>query len=394
MVDISQLSKHLRPYYSRFLSHQEGRILLTAHSHQAWPNAARDGQIEAWDDAARWVDQKWGRIFSELLPEVQRRISTRLGSSRPENIAFAPNTHELTYRLLSCWSTHAKVLTTDGEFHSLARQLKRSEEDGLNVTRVPVDPINTFSARMIEGLQVHQPDLIALSHVFFGNAQIAPDLPQILTAAAEKNITVLVDSYHAYCVLPMSTDNWPGSVFVTGGSYKYAQGGEGVCFLLLPNDHSSYRPRYTGWMSDFESLETPSANIEYGSGGWRFFGSTFDPTPFYRAAHVLRWMDNMGLTPTVLRAASVESTEYILHLYDQLQLTRFGLELASPRSPNQRGGFIAFQHQNARKLCAELKKKGVFTDVRHNIIRLGPAPYTHNQEIERAMHTLSDCIKH
>ena len=47
---------------------------------------------------------------------------------------------EFVVRLLSALPLHrpARVLTTDGEFHSFARQVARLEEDGLlAVTRFP-----------------------------------------------------------------------------------------------------------------------------------------------------------------------------------------------------------------------------------------------------------------
>ena len=35
------------------------RILLTGHSHQAWPDVGLEAQQRAWLDAAEYVDDKW-----------------------------------------------------------------------------------------------------------------------------------------------------------------------------------------------------------------------------------------------------------------------------------------------------------------------------------------------
>ncbi|MEK7386376.1 MAG: hypothetical protein AABZ83_08030, partial [candidate division NC10 bacterium] len=35
------------------------RLLLTGHSHQAWPDAGFEAQQRAWLDAAELVDEKW-----------------------------------------------------------------------------------------------------------------------------------------------------------------------------------------------------------------------------------------------------------------------------------------------------------------------------------------------
>ncbi|MGY2062199.1 hypothetical protein ACW9HQ_45600, partial [Nocardia gipuzkoensis] len=47
----------LAEYYSHF--RVADRTLLTGHSHQAWPDVALRGQIEAFTDAAHAVDAKW-----------------------------------------------------------------------------------------------------------------------------------------------------------------------------------------------------------------------------------------------------------------------------------------------------------------------------------------------
>ncbi|MEM7609394.1 MAG: kynureninase, partial [Myxococcota bacterium] len=54
---ISLDPQSLRPFYGRFLD--ADRILLTGHSHQAWPDVAREGVLQAFDDAAAHVDDKW-----------------------------------------------------------------------------------------------------------------------------------------------------------------------------------------------------------------------------------------------------------------------------------------------------------------------------------------------
>src|SRR5690349_22426110 len=53
----------LAPHYSRF--GVSTRILLTGHSHQAWPDCGFEAQQQAWLDAARLVDDKWERAFEQ-----------------------------------------------------------------------------------------------------------------------------------------------------------------------------------------------------------------------------------------------------------------------------------------------------------------------------------------
>ena len=59
MISPEELAKH----YSAFRVSE--RLLLTGHSHQAWPDVGREGVMEAWDDAARLTDDKWERAFEK-----------------------------------------------------------------------------------------------------------------------------------------------------------------------------------------------------------------------------------------------------------------------------------------------------------------------------------------
>ena len=48
--DLAASPNLLAPHYSRFRVGE--RLLLTGHSHQAWPDRAFEGQTRAWFDAA------------------------------------------------------------------------------------------------------------------------------------------------------------------------------------------------------------------------------------------------------------------------------------------------------------------------------------------------------
>jgi kynureninase len=388
-AEIDALAARLRPHYTRFLAPLGDDILLTAHSHQAWPDVSREGHMAAWDDAARLIDDKWSRVLGDILPGFQERVAARLGSSRPRDLAIAPNTHELVYRLASCFAPDSVVLTTDAEFHSMHRQLARMAEDGLRVITVPTDPAGDFGARFVAAIEAHRPAWAALSLVLFTDARVITSLPRILAALAERGVPALVDVYHAFNVLPLDVDAWPGQVFVTGGGYKYAQTGEGACWMLLPADATRFRPRQTGWFAHFAGLETRAAAVDYGPGGQRFFGATFDPTGIYRGLYVLRWMDELGLTPAVLAAHARARTARIIEAFDAHALGRVGLRLATPRAAEERGGFVAVESDRAAELGAALRSSGVHTDVRGSLLRLGPAPYTTCAEIDRAMDHLA-----
>ena len=53
----------LAAHYTRFAV--ADRLLLSGHSHQAWPDVAEEGLLESFADAARDVDAKWDRAFAK-----------------------------------------------------------------------------------------------------------------------------------------------------------------------------------------------------------------------------------------------------------------------------------------------------------------------------------------
>lgn len=389
---VDELSDRIRPHYSRFLAGRDEQCLLTGHSHQAWPDISREAQLACWDDAATLVDGKWGKVLGEVLPEFQAQVTGRLGAERPQDLCLAPNTHELVYRLASCFPSDGRVVTSDSEFHSLRRQLTRLAEDGLQVTRVPVEGEGgpeTFAERFCAALESQRPDWCAVSQVFFTTSRVLTDLPAILQTAAALGIPALVDTYHAYNVIEIEAAAWPGTVFVTGGGYKYAQTGEGACWLHLPADASAFRPRTTGWFADFANLEAPpEAQVTYAQDGFRFMGATFDPSGLYRGVWTQRWMDQLGLTPERLQAHARASTQHLVDRYDELDLAGRGVELASPRDPAARGAFVSLRTPKAVSLSASLREAGVHTDARGDLLRFGPAPYTQSRELDQGIETL------
>ncbi len=172
----------LSGHFSRFIGAEPERIHFAAHSHHYWPDATFAAQQRCWEDAALHADEKWGPIFGEVIPSVQAGIARLLNLPDPSTIAFAPNTHEFLRRLLSALplGRPGRILTTDGEFHSLTRQVARLEEDGLlEVERVPVEPSASFPERLGEACRRGGHDLVYVSQVFFNSGATAGDLVQL-----------------------------------------------------------------------------------------------------------------------------------------------------------------------------------------------------------------------
>jgi len=222
-----------------------------------------------------------------------------------------------------------------------------------------------------------------VSAVFFEDAAVHDGLDQVVARAAEVSAFCLVDAYHAFDVVPVATG---GTSFVLGGGYKYAQFGEGLCWLRLPPG-VALRPVFTGWYADFQGLAhgRTGAAIGYDASGWGFAGSTFDGSAAYRAEAVLDVFDRHGLDVAALRAISLAQTERILTWFDTSRLSRRGARLVTPREPSRRGGFVSVRTPRASDLVADLRQRGVYLDSRGDLLRIGPAPYLSDDEIDAGL---------
>jgi selenocysteine lyase/cysteine desulfurase len=361
-----------KPHFSRFLS--AGVLHAAAHSHHPWPDVTFAAQQQAWLDAARLHDDKWDFVFAEVIPKAQRHVAGRIGLPDPATVAFAPNTHELVARIVSCLPAPARVLTSDAEFHSFSRQLLRWEEAGrVEVQRVASAPLDTFAQRFANAAAAGGHDLVFVSHVLFDSGFVVPDLPALVAAVAASDTFVVIDAYHGFMALPTDFSALADRAFYVAGGYKYAMAGEGACFLHCPPGYGP-RPVDTGWYAGFGDLVAgPGNSVGYPADGGRFLGATFDPTALYRFNAVQRWLDDIGTDVAEIHA-------HVAALQDRL------LDLLSgvlpPPDADPRGHFLSIRLPDAGDVYSRLHDAGIVTDFRGDRLRIGLGLYHDADDVE------------
>lgn len=382
----------LARHYSRFRVAE--RLLLTGHSHQAWPDVGFEGQQRAWLDAAEYVDEKWERAFA--MADRVRRGFARLLDDADGAIALGANTHELVVRWLSALplGRRPRLVTTTGEFHTIRRQLARLAEEGITVVKVPSLPATTLAERLVRSVD-DRTAAVLVSAVLYENAHIVPELTHVQAACQRSGAELLVDAYHALGVVPFSIRREGlADAYVVGGGYKYCQLGEGNCFLRIPSD-SSLRPVITGWYSEFDALARgePATPLTYGAGAARFAGATYDATSHYRAACVFDFFDGQGLTPDLLRRVSQHQVGFLAGRFDALDADPRVIRRDDTVPLAALGGFLALETPRAPELCSAMRTWGVLTDYRGDVLRLGPAPYLSDDQLTRAIETLGEVAR-
>jgi selenocysteine lyase/cysteine desulfurase len=375
----------LRGHFSRFLSADPERLHFAAHSHHPWPDVTREAQLRAWDEAARLMDGKWESVLGPLWESARGHVARHLGLPDPATLVFAPNTHEFVVRILSCLPVHRtpRVLTTDAEFHSFARQVARLEEEGLLIVRrVAAEPHDSLLPRLVETAREGF-DLVWVSEVLYASGFALDGLEALAEAAGEA--LLVLDGYHAFMARPVDLSALAGRAFYTAGGYKYAGAGEGACFLHCPPGRAP-RPRATGWFAAFGTLGEAQRGVPYAAGGWRFMGATFDPSGLYRLDAAMRWLDSVGVTVPAIHAHA-----HALQARFVAGLDGTGLDpswLVVPLDEPRRGNFLAFELPDAESWHARLATAGIVTDRRGGKLRFGFGLYHTAEEVDRLLDRL------
>lgn len=376
----------LASHYSRFRVAE--RLLLTGHSHQAWPDVGFVAQQQAWLDAAELVDDKWDR--AALQARRVRAHWKRLLGDETGDIALGQNTHELVTRLLSALPLRQRprLVTTDGEFHTIRRQLDRLAEEGIEIVKVEARPADALAERLARAVDDRTACVLA-SSVLYETAEIVPGLERVASACNAHGAALLVDAYHHLNVVPFDVRGMGlERAFITGGGYKYCQLGEGNCFLRVP-EGVRLRPALTGWFAEFDALEHsgPRTAVSYAPGAAAFGGATYDPTSHYRAAAVFDFHVQQQLTPARLREISCRQVGLLCMEFESLDLPDTTARIEQ-MLPDERAGFLAIRSRHAGALYRALRSHGVWCDFRGDVLRLGPAPYLSDTQLRDAIRRL------
>jgi selenocysteine lyase/cysteine desulfurase len=341
--------------FSRSLSANPGRLHFAAHSHHLWPDPSFQGQVEAWNDAARLADGKWDKIMGEVWLAAQAEVAAELGTGIPDAIVFSSNTHDLLIRLASGAPRRGdgplRVLTSDGEFHSARRQLARWAERGwITLEQVPAEPFDSFSGRFMEAARAGDHDFIMVSQVLFGSGRMFNEVDDLAALGRPEGPWVVIDGYHAF----MAVDRPFGAAaaaraFYLGGGYKYAMAGEGCAFLHAPPGFGP-RPPVTGWFAEFEDLTLPPGSVGYAKDASRFLGATFDPSGLYRFTAVRRMLAQAKLSTARISTHVERLQRKLVHALESTALR--SAELLNPQGGAPHSRFLSYRTPHAQRWSA------------------------------------------
>jgi selenocysteine lyase/cysteine desulfurase len=202
---------------------------------------------------------------------------------------------------------------------------------------------------------------------------VLKELDKIVNAIVREETIFVLDGYHGFMAIPTDLSKFEDRIFYLAGSYKYAQGGEGCCFLHSPKNNQ-FRPLYTGWFAGLSNLGSMSNAVDYPDDGLRFAGSTLDFTALYRLNAVLKLFKNEGITVEKIHHHIMEvQRKFLDHI---IPLDHFYISEKNILNIDYKnhGHFFTFampSNEITKRLHDDLRNHKIYTDYRGSKLRFG-----------------------
>jgi kynureninase len=232
---------------------------------------------------------------------------------------------------------------------------------------------------------------VALTQVDYRTGRLH-DMAAITAAAHHHGAMMVWDLAHSAGVMPIDLAGCEVDLAV-GCGYKYLNGGPGApAFLYVaPRHQPAFDNAITGWFGherpfDFELEWAPAVGID------RALVGTPHVLSLAALDEALAAFDGVDLAD--VRAKSLSLTGLFIRLVDE-RLAGLGLEMVTPRRPDERGSQVSLRHPAGFPVARALIEAGVVGDFRApDIIRFGFAPlYVSHVDVWRAVEVLADIMR-
>jgi kynureninase len=365
----------------------ERSTYLVSNSLGAMPRAVPERLAEY---AERWAElgvRAWARGWWEMPSTVGDEVAPLLGAGVGE-VVMVPSVTMAQATVLSALDyspPRDTIVMTALDFPSvryvydgLARRL------GARVVVVPSeDGITVDEERLLAAID-ERTRLVAISHVLFRSAFIL-DVDVVCRRAHDVGALVSLDAYHSVGVIPVDVRR-SGVDFLTGGVLKWLCGGPGACFLYVaPPIAGRLAPALTGWQAHARPFAFED-EMDYATGAFRWLSGTPAIPALYAAIEGPRLVRKAGMA--AIRAKSLRQTARLVDLADAR-----GYRVHAPREASRRGGTVAFDVAHGYEVAQFLLARDIIVDYRPGAgIRVAPHFYTSDEELERAVATIDECL--
>lgn len=358
-------------------------------------------------DIAAFIREGWGgrliRAWDEEWLDLPQAIGDQLGravlGAAPGQTIIADSTTVVLYKLIraalaAVADPDRNELVLDTENFPTDRYLVEgiALEEGLTLRWIEADPAAGVTADQVREATGPRTAVVLLSQIAYRSGHLA-DLPAITAAVHDAGALVVWDLCHSAGSVEIDLDG-AGVDFAAGCTYKYLNGGPGSpAFAYVNQRHlASLNQPIWGWMGRKDAFEM-AKGYEPAAGIRGFLSGT----PAILGMLAMRGMLDLieEASMAAIRAKSEKLTAFAVEIFDAW-LAPLGAELATPRSPGERGSHITVDHPGFTKATvASLWDDDVIPDFRSpRGIRVGLSPLsTSFQEVLQGMAAIRDRLR-
>ena len=342
----------------------------------------------------------WDEAWLQLPVEIGDRIGRAVIEARAGQTVIGDSTTVLLYKLARA-AVDAQVardprrreIVVDTDNFPTDRYVLDgiANERGLRLRWIDVDTSKGVTPEQLAEAVGPDTALVVVSHVAYRSAHLA-DAPELTRIAHDAGALILWDLCHSAGSVPVRADAW-GFDLAVGCTYKYLNGGPGSpAFAYVRDDlHAVLTQPIQGWFGTRDMFAMgpdyePEPSIR------RFLSGTSPIVGMLPMEETLAMIEEAGMP--ALRAKSVALTSFAITLADDW-LAPFGVTLASPADPEERGGHVTFSHPAMREVTARLWQRDVIPDYRDpGGLRIGLSPLsTSFEEVHRGLAATRDVLK-
>ena len=369
----------LAAYRSEFAIDDPNLIYLDGNSLGRLPlrTRARVSQVVEQEWGSRLI-RGWGEGWFSAPQRIGAKIAQLIGA-QPDEVIVADSTSVNFFKLvmaaLGARADRPAVVTDDLNFPSdlyLLQGALQLAGGGRRLVRVSSpDGIHVPNAALGAAL-TPATALLTLTHTSFKSGYIY-DMPAVTELAHRAGALMLWDLSHSVGAMPLDL-NAAGVDLAVGCTYKYLNGGPGApAFLFVRRGLQAelLNPMW-GWFGQQGQFDF---GLDYlpGPGLQRFLVGTPPMLSTAAIEPAVELVLEAGLDR--LRAKSVQQTEYLIALWEEL-LAPLGVTLNSPRDSDRRGSHVSLGHPEGLRIDrALIEDMAVIPDFRYpDNIRMGIAP--------------------
>jgi selenocysteine lyase/cysteine desulfurase len=361
----------------------DNKIYLNSCSLGPLSRLSRQGLEEYANDWEQWGAPAW---WERWMPKIEaiKELFARTVNAPTDSVTIH---HSMSSALTSVgsafdYSRRSKVVIAELDFPTIAYQWLA--KPGIEVVFARSYDGITVPLEEYERLVDEHTALIATSHVFYATGAVQ-DVRSLASLAHSKGASIVVDGYHSLGVMPVDAGGL-GVDFYLGGTLKWLCGGPGLTFIHVSSAAMERQPSAVGWFSAREQFAFDTLRYQPSESADRFQLGTPSVATVYSGIPGVSMILEAG--PERIYARLQSLTRRIIQLADAA-----GIEVASPRVDDERGGVVMLPVADPVLAVEALAAERIIVDQRPGKVRISPHFYNTEADIDAAMVVLIEASK-